>query len=395
MSCALCHNISDVDPKSGPYVIRICSQCGREMRTREIGKHGIGINVKEGEQFVIPAEWLITSANPLKGNGNFTRSGLSWFAKLIFLSELPRSVDEFKVVLDSNEKYCSEVLKRSVHLKGLDIEKESDMEIAFDIIRKLEGTAEWYAMAFGSFNAIALSAIEEGDANKAAWAMSFAERMRSMCVFKENLEEVVWIGHSAGRKIVKLLKLWDANRDNGDEGFWQIHFNENPYVLSQLLSVPVVFIRDNAYVGGMTVDRKDARLVDYLFSGDLSNEAILIEIKAPTTPLLGPKYRRQIYRPSSEIAGSVVQIMDYRHSLISNLTAITSGLERPVNAFNPRCLVIAGDGGRQLVEPSKRHSFEIFRTSLQGIELITYDELFKKLEILASLFNIKRAQTEK
>lgn len=390
--CTECVKTHEIDPNIGPYVVRVCGTCGREMKVREPGKHGIGIKVNKGDRFVIPSGWMKISANPLKGNLNFTESGLNWFAKLIFLNDLPREVDGIDQILTANEKYATDVLNSSSILKGLDVEKDSDTAAIQEIIRNNDGSAEWYALAMGIFSSIIVSAIEEGDARKAAWATTFAERMRAMLVFKQNLEEAVWIGHSAGRKMISLLRLWDANRSNNDEGFWQTHLKENSYLLSQLFSVPVVFLQDNAYVGGMRIDRKDARLVDYLFTGDSSNEAILIEIKTPTTKLLGSKYRRNIYKPSSEISGSVVQILDYRHSLTQNLKSITSGLNRNIHAFNPHCVVIAGDGTQELTDSDKRHSFEIFRSSLQNVDVITYDELFQKLEILASLFNIKKSQ---
>lgn len=70
-----------------------------------------------------------------------------------------------------------------------------------------------------------------------------------MLVFKEQLEEVVWMGHSA-KRIIEILKIWNSNKENTDEEFWQLTFNENAYVLSQIFAVPIVFIQDKAYVGG-------------------------------------------------------------------------------------------------------------------------------------------------
>ena len=52
-----------------------------------------------------------------------------------------------------------------------------------------------------------------------------------MCVFKIHLEEVVWMGHSAGR-LVDVLKKWYGNTANGLEEFWQQLFKDNPYVLT-------------------------------------------------------------------------------------------------------------------------------------------------------------------
>jgi len=37
-----------------------------------------------------------------------------------------------------------------------------------------------------------------------------------------------------------------------------------------------------------------------------------------------------------------------------------------------------------------RKSFELYRTSLRDVEIVTYDELFKKADTLATLFNLIR-----
>jgi hypothetical protein len=46
-----------------------------------------------------------------------------------------------------------------------------------------------------------------------------------------------------------------------------------------------------------------------------------------------------------------------------------------------------------LTTESKRKSFELYRRNLRDVEIVTYDELFKKAETLATLFNI--VQTER
>ena len=97
--------------------------------------------------------------------------------------------------------------------------------------------------------------------------------------------------------------MWDANKENGDEGFWQIKLSEHAYAVSQLFSVPVTLIQGKAYVGGMSIEGKDARFLDFIFSGGNANDAILVEIKTPVTKLLGAKYRKNVYRPSAELGG--------------------------------------------------------------------------------------------
>jgi antiviral defense system Shedu protein SduA len=153
----------------------------------------------------------------------------------------------------------------------------------------------------------------------------------------------------------------------------------------------VVFIQERAYVGGLKVDRSEAKFVDYLFSAESSREAILIEIKTPASRLLGAEYRGGVYAPSAELSGSMVQTLAYRTELIHNLRAITEGSEVRLSAFSPKCVLLAGNAKMQLTDQAKRKSFELFRAGLRDVEVITYDELFRKVEILAELFSLKRS----
>ena len=56
-------------------------------------------------------------------------------------------------------------------------------------------------------------------------------------------------------------------------------------------------------------------------------------------------------------------------------------------------------GGRyrhreELNDETKKRSFELFRTSLRDIEVVTYDELFRKVEVLAQIFNLTSGKQE-
>jgi hypothetical protein len=226
----------------------------------------------------------------------------------------------------------------------------------------------------------------------AIWATAVAERYRALWVFKQQFEEAVWMGQSA-RTLTETFSTWQANRANDDEEFWQTTLQESSYALSQLFSSPVTFIKGKAYVGGQQIDGKNARFVDFLFSGGAGDEAILIEIKTPKTPLLQKsKYRSSIHAPSTDLAGSVVQISDYRNSIIQNYHAILSERSVELSAFRPRSVVIIGDYANQLTDDLRRRSFELYRSSLSNVEIVTFDELFRKIEHLAKLFNLVVSQ---
>ena len=375
---------------SRPYVVRACAKCGRPIKLREPGAHGIGFKINKGDQVVMPAEFLTLSANPLKGTGQFSSHGLKWFAEMVFGIDLAKkkSREDFpaalRAIMESNEGF----FKDAEYLKGLDLNDPANADEMLKQINANSKTVEWFGYLAAGFCFMALTAIEQGNASEAAWAMAAAERYRALAIFKANFEEAVFMGHSA-RRLVELLHTWDANKDNSDEGFWQIKLSEHAYAISQLFSVPVTLIQGRAYVGGMSLDGKDARFLDFMFSGGTSNDAILVEIKTPATRLLGSKYRKNVYPPSKDLGGAVVQVNDYCHNLRENIL-LTKKAGLDLNTFNPRRVVIIGNHAKELIDAKKRASFEFFRTSLTGVDIITFDEFFKKVEHLAKLFNLVR-----
>jgi len=392
MSCVKCNEKFDIDDLSRPYVVRTCDSCGRKINLREPGAHGKGLIIEKGDQVVLPADFLKIAANPLKGNGNFLRPGLEWFAQLIFVGDLLGRRENIIEEIEKNELDTLKRLRDSDLNRQLISEDNEVSEETYNFLRENQNLAEWWTFLFGTYNSIARDAIEKEDAKLAAWAMSCAERCRSMAVFKDYLEEVVWMGHSA-KRLVDVLHTWLSNKGNNDEEFWQKVFKENPYVLSQIFSVPVVFIQDKAYVGGMQIDRNSAKFVDYLYKNDSSNDALLVEIKTPGEGLLNKTlYRNGVYSPTSALTGSVLQVLNYRRELAKSIHSSSLGAEHKIEIFNPRCVIIVGNAETELNTPARRTSFELFRTSLKDVEIITFDELFKKAETLATLFNLTRSK---
>jgi hypothetical protein len=262
-------------------------------------------------------------------------------AEIFFMKGLPQRDDDYAEFATALEREMDALVSVFPPLEGLDLENAAHSDQIMAILQDHKTTKEFWAFSAGLFLNMASAAVKNGNATRAAWASAFAERCRSMVVFKESLEEVVWIGNSA-RRIIDILHIWDSNRTNTDEEFWQLTFNENSYALSQVFAVPILFIKDKAYVGGMTLERSDAHFVDYLYAAESSREAILIEIKAPTTRLLGSLYRGN-YPPSMDLMGSVMQVLNYRSELTRNLSNLTDKTDIKLNAFMPRCAVIIGN----------------------------------------------------
>ena len=390
VSCDICRQLVDIADITRPYTVKTCT-CGRKIKQRRAGDHGIGLRIEAGDAFVMPAEALRLAANPLKGSGQFSRAGLAWFAELIFQVDLAkrdnrdRIQETFQAQIDANEQ----TLRNSALLKGIDFESTDAGDQIWERLSKDQKSIEWWAYFSASLYSLGLDAIKKNDAVEAAWATAAAERFRTLALFREHFEEVVYMGHSA-RRLIELLRLWDTNRDNADEEFWQATLSAHAYAISQLFSVPVTVIKEKAYVGGMTLERTDSRLLDFMLSGSLSDDAMLLEIKTPTARLLGSQYRTNAYPPSNELGGAIVQVSDYCQTFRENIQALTRNLGRSLTAFNPKRLVLIGNRERELDDDKKRASFELFRGTLTGVEVVTFDEFFKKVENLAKLFSLVR-----
>lgn len=180
-------------------------------------------------------------------------------------------------------------------------------------------------------------------------------------------------------------RIWQVNDTNDDEEFWQAAFANHVFVLSQILAYPIIVIKGKAYVGGKHFDNKHGNLVDFLGRVASSGAPVLIEIKTPHTPLLGKEYRKDIFPPSQEITAAISQVLHYRESLMQDFHLITQGQDSGITASDPRCVVIAGSAKRELTIESRKRSFERYRERLAGLTVLTFDELFARVDALISI----------
>ncbi len=358
------------------------------MRIVETGEHGKGIVIRPGDQFSIPTGWINLSLNPLASNVVLTRQGLEMAAEAIFIDGIFQKEQSYEVDAAAQEQRMDQIVNDSPHVKPLDVNNREHTEAIANALSTRKDSVEYWAFLAGMFLAQARGARDKNDANEASWAVACAERCRMMVVYKQELETAVWMGHSA-KRLVAALGEWDGHQANSSEKFWQQTFNEHSYVLSQVFAVPVVFVQEKAYMGGTSLDRTGGKYLDYLFAAETSSEVLLVEIKTPTGRLLGSEYREGVYGPSSELAGAIVQVLTYRSHLTQDLKRLTEGTPHELKAFNPRAVVVIGNSKAELTDHNTRRSFELFRSSCE-VEIVTYDELFRKVEVLAQLFGLVR-----
>lgn len=189
------------------------------------------------------------------------------------------------------------------------------------------------------------------------------------------------------------ISLWQSNRTNPSEEFWQRSLAENSFVLEHVFSWPTTIVQGKAYVGGKSVMNAGGNVIDFLMRNRITRNAALIEIKTPTTLLLNTReYRSGIHAPSTELAGALMQVLNYKHSLQQDYHSLVRGQPELFDSFEPRCAVVIGNASEELGAESKRKSFELFRNQFVGVTIITYDELFSRAEQLLRVLESPAAE---
>jgi type I restriction-modification system DNA methylase subunit len=184
------------------------------------------------------------------------------------------------------------------------------------------------------------------------------------------------------------IAYWEQHQNSGDEPFWHRAIEERPFLLAQLFHYPVVIVGSKMYVGGKRLDNHHGSVADFLAKNRKTGAALIIEIKKPGTELLGGVYRDDVFPWHREISGAVSQVLHYHTALSREVVQLRNGVDEHLESDALRCLVIAGNVGKELDTPAKRRSFEQLRESLHGVSIIGFDELFERakeiLEILTS-----------
>jgi len=183
------------------------------------------------------------------------------------------------------------------------------------------------------------------------------------------------------------LSKWRQNEANDDEEKWQGLLEKRTYVLSQVFSYPLVIIGSKPYLGGKGLDNRGGKFADFLAANVLTHNAVIIEIKTPITPLLASrKYRDDVFPFSGELSGAIAQVLNQRRVFLEHHANLASQSPLAVSPAGVCCLVVAGNIGNQLKDKTLKENFELQRQALHGITVVTYDELFRKIEDLILLF---------
>jgi hypothetical protein len=110
----------------------------------------------------------------------------------------------------------------------------------------------------------------------------------------------------------------------------------------------------------------------------------LIEIKTPCTKIIGNQYRGTVSF-SQELTGAVNQILNYRDKLTKEYYSLSDNSDEPFKVISPKCIVVIGK--MSTMAPKEIAAFENFRNNLNNIQIVTFDELYKRIKELISVFS--------
>jgi hypothetical protein len=182
-------------------------------------------------------------------------------------------------------------------------------------------------------------------------------------------------------RLENISKIWNENKNNGSEEFWQQLFQNHTWILSQIFSCPFILIGKKFYCGGKEDDDRGGVKGDLLYKNDLTGNLAFVEIKTPETEIIGKQYRGNedgkdnvVYSMGDELTGGVNQVLNQRKIYLN-----THGDNNGKFLHNANCILVIGRVDK-LKNDDEKKSFELYRSSSKDVELITFDELFGRVQ---------------
>ena len=166
---------------------------------------------------------------------------------------------------------------------------------------------------------------------------------------------------------------------NFPEADWQRFLNENPFILSLAFGYPIIKVQDQASVGGRKISGSGEKITDFLVKNSMTNNTAIIEIKKPQTELLNKKpFRSGVYTPSSDLSGSINQVLDQKYRFEREIAQIKENSRiYDIETYSVHCCLIIG---KMPSDEDQQKSFELYRRNSKDVEIVTFDELLNKLK---------------
>ncbi|WP_025845223.1 Shedu immune nuclease family protein [Paenibacillus ehimensis] len=189
------------------------------------------------------------------------------------------------------------------------------------------------------------------------------------------------------------LKEAKNQHHNSSEKVWQTFFENNTWIfgygLNYIFGSPLENEKFEQAISGYNFAESGKKVDALMKTRGKINSMCFVEMKTHLTPLLDSQYRNGCWTISKELSGAIAQIQNYKYKAIKQLSSkieIKSKSGEPTGEiiynYNPKSIILIGNldefNTPHGVNEDKLSSFEIFRKSIEGIEIITFDELFER-----------------
>lgn len=174
------------------------------------------------------------------------------------------------------------------------------------------------------------------------------------------------------------IAVWQSNSaiKAADEQFWQTELSARKGILERLIGGYAVFLQREFHVGSTNVEGKGSKRSDFALVDRENRNLSLVEIKTPSTKLVGAEYR-DTYPLSQELSGTVSQVMIQRNEILQNFYQKRASSDAVFEVFAPRCFIIAGSLESLDADKRKIKAFEIQRQVIAPhVTIVTFDELY-------------------
>jgi Domain of unknown function (DUF4263) len=173
--------------------------------------------------------------------------------------------------------------------------------------------------------------------------------------------------------------------DDWSETEWEGFFRANPWIFGHNLTYEFLNeVQGQAHYGGTTLSGRGGQRGEFLMATEAEARfTVLVEIKKPSSLLLGKQYRNKVYELGEDLAGGVAQLQSNCRTWVidgshqeENVEALR---EQSIFTYESRGILVIGHT-RELDNLNKKATFELFRRNLHNPDVLTFDELLARAQ---------------
>jgi hypothetical protein len=204
-----------------------------------------------------------------------------------------------------------------------------------------------------------------------------------------------------------LVEFEQSLNEEKTEEYWQDFFSNNDWIFGYGLNYKFLTIDSNQpNYGGEKFTGKGKQKGDYLTHSESNNIkfTVLVEIKKPTSLLLAKslktkehlKYRNGAWLLGSELLGGVSQVQVNCKSWQKSAEDIVNKelIENKIYTVRPKGILVIGNTSEFENDIEKITSFELFRQSINNVEIVTFDELCERAKFIIGNLNEAKDDNE-